>query len=320
MPQPTASDFHVNVPLTNISVAYIQRADHFIAGKAFPRVPVTKQSDRYYRYDKGDWFRDEAQKRADATESAGSGYNVSSTDTYFCDVEAFHKDIGPQAKANADSVFNLETDATKFVTQRLLVRQEVEWVNTYFSTGVWATEDGSTAAWSDYTNGDPIGDMEDGKQSILGVTGFEPNTLIMGYAAWRAIKHHPDIIERVKYTGGPDSDVKKALADLFEIENIMIAKSIRNTAKEGQTASFQFNHGGKALLAYVNPEPGLLVPSAGYNFVWTGVSGGLGADIGIDSFEMRELGPAQRVEGQIANDFKVIADDLGYFFPTASTF
>jgi hypothetical protein len=47
MPNPTQADLHVNVPLTNVSIAYIQKADAFIATKVFPKVPVSKQSDLY---------------------------------------------------------------------------------------------------------------------------------------------------------------------------------------------------------------------------------------------------------------------------------
>ena len=71
--QPTANQVHINRPLTNISVAYIQDDTHFIAGKVFPEIPVDKKSDLYFRYKKEDWFRDEARPRADGTESAGSG-------------------------------------------------------------------------------------------------------------------------------------------------------------------------------------------------------------------------------------------------------
>jgi len=48
MPQPTARDVHVNAPLTNISIAFLQTQDSFVASRVFPSIPVTKQSDRYY--------------------------------------------------------------------------------------------------------------------------------------------------------------------------------------------------------------------------------------------------------------------------------
>ena len=60
MPNPAQSDLHVNVPLTNVSVAWMQDKATFIADKVFPRVPVQKQSDLYWKYSKSDWRKTEA--------------------------------------------------------------------------------------------------------------------------------------------------------------------------------------------------------------------------------------------------------------------
>jgi hypothetical protein len=75
MPQPTASDAHVNMPLTATSVAWMQDQREFVNDRVFPVVPVQKQSDRYYVYDRDNWFRAQAEKRALSSESAGSGFN-----------------------------------------------------------------------------------------------------------------------------------------------------------------------------------------------------------------------------------------------------
>jgi hypothetical protein len=56
-----------------------------------------------------------------------------------------------------------------------------------------------------------------------------------------------------------------------------------------------------------------LTPSAGYQFAWTGVSGGLGSTIGTSQFRMESI-KSDRVEAEIAFDNKVIAADLGYFW------
>jgi hypothetical protein len=56
-----------------------------------------------------------------------------------------------------------------------------------------------------------------------------------------------------------------------------------------------------------------LTPSAGYSFSWTGVSGGIGSTIGVSSFRMESL-KADRIEGEMAFDNKVIASDLGWFW------
>jgi len=144
MPQPTRADVHVNRPLTNVMVAYMQDLKAFIADKVFPIVPVMKQSDRYFKYTKGDWFRDEAKKRAPGTESAGGGFTIDNTPTYFADKYAFHKDVDDDTRQNADQPLNLDRDATNFVTRRLLLRRERAFVTNYFGTGIWTGGTGGT--------------------------------------------------------------------------------------------------------------------------------------------------------------------------------
>jgi len=309
--QPTVQDVHVDAMLTNISIAYMQSQDAFISSKVFPVVPVDKQSDKYYTFPKNDWFRDEAKKRADSTESAGGGYTLSS-DSYFCDVWAFHKDVGSQTRANADQQINLERGAVQFVTQRLLIRQEIQWVTDFFTTSKWGTDLTPSNLWSNYATSDPLEDVETAKETILSTTGFMPNTMVMGYQVYRKLKNHPDIIDRIKYTTA-ENVTPALLARMFEIDNLYISKSIKATNNEGETAAYAFTHGKHALLCYVNPSPGLMQPSAGYTFAWTGVSGALGATVGVDSFEMRKI-KAVRYEAEMAFDNKVVASDLGYFF------
>lgn len=314
MPQPTSSDVHVDAILTNISVAYIQEQGNFIANRVFPSVPVEKQSDKYFKYTKGDWFRDEAQLRAPSTESAGSGYSLS-TDTYSTAVYAFHKDVDDQVRANADSPINPDRDATTFVTQRMLLRQEIDWNTNYFTTGIWDTDKTggvNFTQWSNYTSSDPIEDIEAGKSTILTNTGFMPNTLVLGYDVFRQLRHHPDIVDRIKYTSS-EVPAEGILARLFGIDRVLVTRAIKNSGAEGAANSFAQVHGKNAALYYVAPSPGLLTPSAGYQFVWRGVSDGMGQNIGITRFRMPEL-RADRIEAQMAWDYKVVSTDLGYFF------
>jgi len=322
MPQPTISSVHVDAILTNMSVAYMQRAENFIADKVFPIVPVDKQSDLYFKYTKNDWLRDEAKVRADGTESVGSGYNIT-TEPYYADVYAIHKDIGDQTRANADAPINVDREAVEFVTHRLLTRREVQFVDDFLTTSKWANDvtgvasspsSGQTIQWSDYTNSDPINDIEEGKQDILSVTGLQANTLVLGYEVFRILKHHPDLVDRIKYTSA-QTITEDMLARMFDIERVLVSKSVRATNQEGLTEAYSFTQGKTALLAHVAPSPGLLTPSAGYIMTWTGVSQGLGATIGTRSFRMESL-RATRVEAELAFDNKIVASDLGYFWNT----
>jgi hypothetical protein len=311
MPQPTAYDTHSDAILTSISVAYMNNQTSYIADKVFPLIEVDKQSDKYYTYNKGDWMRDEAAKRAPASESAGGGYGVN-TQSYMADVFAFHKDVDDQTRANTDNPLQPDREAALFVLQRMLLRRELQWVADFFTTGIWGTDSTPSSLWSDYTNSDPIEDIETGKQTILGVTGFLPNTLVVGYQAFRKLKHHPDVIDRFKYTSSSNI-TPEILARLFEIDRILVCNAIKNTGAEGATDAFSFINGKHALLCYVAPSPGLLTPSAGYTFAWKGVSDGLGYSIGTTSFRIPEK-RVDRIESQMAWDNKVVGADLGYFF------
>jgi hypothetical protein len=320
MPQPNINSVHIDAILTNISVAYLQNQDNFIADKVFPVIPVDKKSNKYFTYTKNDWFRDEAQRRAPGTESAGGGYNLS-TGTYSCDVFAFHKDVDDQTLANADTPLNPLREATEFVTRRLMLRRELQWVSDFFATSVWGTDitgvagtpsAGQTKQWSDYTSSDPISDIENAKSGILSATGMEGNTLVLGYDVFKALKNHPDLVDRIKYTSS-QTITTDMLAAMFDIPRVIVAKAVKATNNEGATEAYSFAHGKKALLCHVAPQPGLLTPSAGYSFSWTGVSGGLGATIGTSQFRMESI-KSDRVEAEMAFDNKVIGSDLGYFW------
>jgi hypothetical protein len=333
MPQPTQTSVHVDAVLTNLSVAYLQKVTNFVSGQVFKVIPVDKQSDLYFIYEKGDWFRDEAEIRADGTESAGSGYTLANGN-YFCPVYAFHKDIGDQVRENTDNPLDPDRDATQFVTQRMLVRQEVQWASDYFTPTAsgapqtWANEVVGAGqsnpnslptftCWDDYAGSDPINDVENGKQAVLQNTGFLPNVLVIGYQVWRALRNHPEIVDRIKYTSA-DVISEQLLAKYFQVDKVLVAQAIVNTAKEGQANDFAFIMGRQALLAYANPNPGILQPSAGYQFTWTGVSDGLGQNVGMSRFRMQHL-RADRIEAQMAWVNKVIGSDLGYMFDYATS-
>lgn len=311
MPQPTASSVMVDALLTNISVAYIQQAEDFIAAKVFPQVPVDKQTGKYATYTKNDWFRDEAQRRGPSTESAGSGYNTSNA-SYACDVFALHKDISDMIRANAQTPFNMDRDATAFITQRILLKQEIQFAADAFAASIWGTDSTPGNLWSDFTASDPISDIAVGKRTILGNTGMLPNTMVLGYQVWEKIQNHPDFIDRLATTNDKVL-TEEIFARLIGVKRVLVAKAVKATNVEGETAAYSFVHGKHALLCYVEPSPSLLMPSAGYTFVWQGVSQGMGQNIGIKSIPMPWL-ESTRVEGQVAFDNKIVATDLGYFF------
>lgn len=318
MPQPAHSEMHTDSILTNISIAYLQEQSRFIATKVFPIVQVAKQSDKYYTYPKAQWFTDDVKRRGDAAESAGSGYTLS-TDSYYCDVYALHKDIGHLTMANFDQPLDPMRDAAEFITQQFLQRMERQWVTDYFAASIWGTDRtlSGTSQWSDETGSNPFDDVELAKETVLKNTGRPINTAVIGHQVLRYLKNHPDIVDRVKYTSA-NVVTTELLARLFELDRVFVAGAIKNTANEGATATMDFTFGKHVLFMHVAPRPSTLTPSAGYTFSWNKPNNNAGAQSPVTIARWyNEDRKAWRIEGESAWDNKVVATDLGYFLKDA---
>jgi hypothetical protein len=319
---PDARQLHISTPLTNISVAYIQDQSQFVADRVFPQVPVQKQGDIYYSYKKGDWFRTIAGVRAPATESPGGGWEVENF-PYYAPVYAVHKDVDDQTRANADNMFNIDRDATLWVTGQLLLKRDRLFNDSYMKTGVWSTNltgvAGAPAAGQfqrfDVAGSDPIGTMTTYSTNVAEATGFTPNTLVMGLQVFNALRNHASILERIKYTERAIA-TEDLLASLFGIQRIFVMRAIENIAPSGAPDAMRFMNGKTMLMCYAAPTAGLLQPSAGYTFAWTGLLGAGAFGTRIKRFRMEAI-ESDRVEGEMAFSMQVVAADLGIFFDSA---
>lgn len=327
MPQPTLGDVHVNRPLTNISVAFLQESAgvEFVADRAFPAIPVENKSDLYYTYKRADFNRDEMQKRALSTESAGTGYGLDSTSTYNCDVWALHKDVDDQIRANSDSPLAPDRDATIFLTNKGLIRRETLWAQSFFKSGIWTGEvagaagaDSTHVVYWDTGESSPIKDIRHAKTEMrLNSGGFAPNIGVFSRAVFDKLVDHPDFIDRTKYgqtAPNPAMATRQIIAEILELEEVLVMDAVYNTAAEGASESNAFIGGLSAALFYRPRNAGLMQPSAGYTFNWTGLIGSTGgAGVRIKTFRMEHLA-SDRVEIDMTLDMRVVSKDCGFFF------
>ena len=332
MPNPTQSDLHVNAPLTNVSVAYIPKRTDYIATQIFPIVPVMKQSDLYHKYTKSDWRRTDAQKRAPGTRAVRSYYKTLA-DTYYAQVYSVAKPIDDQTRANADSNFKLEKEATEFVTNQLLLKRELDFVTTFLSSGSgWAkTYTGVSAApstnqflqWND-AGSDPLTDIATWKLNFRELNGFDANTLVLGPRVRLALKNHPDIIDRIKYTqrGVITDDLLAALLDVERLFTMYATQAtgpqINDPEDQDAAATYAFladSAGKTCWFGYVAPQPSLMQPTAGYTFTWKGYAGN---DQGLRIKRYREEDiESDTIEGGMAYSMKQVATDMGVYVASA---
>lgn len=309
---PTAGDVHVNKPLTNFAQKFMQDDAAFVGMRGMPNAPSETQSDLYYTFDRADFYRDEARERADGTESAGGGFTLS-RDPFFCRVWAFHKDVTDRQRANQDSVIRLDQSATQFVTQKLMIRREVLFRDTFFTTGIWGTDLSPSTKWN-AANSDPIAEIRTGLRTVHGNTGFRPNRMLIGRPSWDALQDNDDVLSRI--VGGSTKDIpaivkKELIAQLFELEEILVFDSVMNSGPLGGAESTAFIGADNCLLYYAPRSLGVDQPTAGAMFSWTGLFGMTNNGIRIKKFR-NEPTASDRIEGEIALDFRKTSAALGY--------
>ena len=318
MPQPSFSEVHVDRPLTSISVAFLQNGQ-YVAPQVFPIIRTSKASDSFFTYDRDYWFRSgQVLQRAPGTESAGSGYTIS-TSTYNTVRIAIHKDVDDPTRDNADEPLDLNREAAEFTAMQIAIDIERRWAGDFFTTSVWNADTTPGTLW-DVATSDPIADIEARALVVMENTGLRPNTLVLGAQTWSdGLKNHPDLLDRIKYTqrGIVTADL---LAAALDLQRVLVATATSNTATEGATGSYDFIAGqNDALLLYTPPNPGRLTPAAGYTFVWTGAAGA-DNEMGVRTkrFRMEEI-ESERIETETWFDHVRIAQVLGEFFSNVAT-
>lgn len=326
---PTQNPVHVDKMLSNVAVAAFQDNSNFVAGSIFPDVPVAKQSDRYAVIPAGDFNRDEMQRRADATESSGSDFTLS-TDSYFCDVWAHHFDYGEQARANADTEFQVESNITRFLTQKGLLRKEKLFVENFYQDGVWSSTFTPSTKWED-TAATVIKDVRGviTRQGII-TGGFYPNVIVTTQPCIDAILETDDVLNRVLYSGGGVNGVADPslanLAELFGVDEILVLNAVENTAPReyvedsdasGRKVPVEINRlfadTNSMLLLYRTSSPGTMVPSAGYTFSWSGLTGQAGMGTRMLSYDIPLTAGGRRVEIEMSFDMKTQSKHFGTF-------
>lgn len=321
MPLLTPSAVHIDQPLSNLTLAYVQEQTNFVADKVFPVVGVQRQSDKYYIYDRANMNRSgDVKKLAPRTEVNRIGMAISNA-AYYADVYGIGMDFDEQTIANEDAMLEVRAAGAQTLINRVLIEREEQFASTFFNAGVWTTDVTPANLWSDYTNSTPISDVTNGSRTMqLTSGGFKPNTMVVGKEVRDILVNHPDILARLN--GGstinnPALITDGKLAEIFGVENFFVMEAVKNGAVEGLAESNAFIGGKNALLVHTPRASGLMTPAAGLTFAWNNIPGVNNLGITVESFSdeaLKRQQVAEHIQVKMAYDMKVVGADLGYFF------
>ena len=324
MPQPSLESVgSLNRPLTEISIAEVQEAEAFGATQMMRDVPVAKKSAKYRTYAPGFFHRSEVQKVAPGGRYPRSGYELSS-DSYSCDVQGVEMPIPDQSRENEDETGDLDRDAAIWGTHQMLLRREKDFLNSYFTTGVWTGGTGVGGAgttpatkWN-ASSSTPLENIRAELTSMQVKSGRRGNVVGMPRPVWDVLVDHPQLVGRL----GNDERkfVQRAfVAALLEVEDVVVFDAIENTAAEGAADVNAFIAGTDDVLILYRPRsPSQLTPAALYNFVWSGFSGAGPAGNRVMTYR-DEVVESDIIRTQFAYDQKLVAPDMGVLLPDVLT-
>jgi hypothetical protein len=308
---PDVSMVHVDTALTNVSIAYHNA--QFVADAIFPPIPVTKQSNKYFIYSK-DRFRVMADARRPGARANEINWTLS-TNTYYAEGHALAQAIPDELRANADQAIDVDVDTTETLTDLIFLQREILAANFAMNAAniTQNTTLSGTNQWSNTSSPDPVTTVEEAKPLIQQQIGLAPNALLVSYPVFTALRNHPAIIDRFKYTQvgvlQPDH-----LKSAFNVDFFFVAAAIMNTAGEGEPDNFVNVWGNNALLWYKPPAPGRRTVSLGYQFTWL-----FGAN--TNGFLVKryreESRTADVVETQLYYDLQLVAPQAGYLWLSA---
>ena len=260
---------HVNQPLTEISVSFLQELDSFVADKACPLVQVKKESDSYYIYDRVSFINDDGMERANGAvaREVDQGYSTSS---YQLMEHAGRMLVTDRDLANADAALQLEIDATKILTEKLMIEKEND-LGALFNTATFTNALSAATAQQFSLNtvtSDPLVLVLTATVIAWNASGKRPNHGIAGNRVFNAIKVHTSILDRIKYVQVAQP-TEGLIASLFDLKNLYFSRSIDQQRLENKNnpVSPSASMADVDMLLYWLPQsPGLRMPATWYTF------------------------------------------------------
>lgn len=234
----------------------------------FPRVEVNARGGQVIQFGK-ESFRLYSAKRAPGamTVSVGFGYEG---EAYWLEQEALDAKVPREHMEDATQVpgIDLGKRSTNMVMHMLTLNLEAQQAKLACDPANYDANHKMAFSGSDFwsdPNSDPVEDVETAKEVVRRASGVEPNRLVVSKPGFNALKFHPKIVERFKYTTS-ESITAKMIANILDIETLAVGKSVALTSPDPD-AEFDDVWGNDAVLAYVPDEPqGAEEPSFGYTY------------------------------------------------------
>lgn len=167
---------------------------------------------------------------------------------------------------------DMASRAVNSVMDKMNLALEIEQAELASNPAIYAANNQLMLAGSSCWSNDlsyPMEDIDNAKDQVRITCGLEPNVLVLSNAGFKALKRHPKVIERFKYTTS-ESITTKMLAGLFDLDDVAVGKATYVEGPE-DNAKFKEVWQDNAILAYVpTQDMAMEQPSFGYTYTLRG--------------------------------------------------
>lgn len=306
--------FPLQEELTQISLAYTN--EELVADQVLPRVPVASRAFKWLKHEKHERFN--IPETIVGRKGRPTEIEFTATEEASTILDYGVDDLVPaEDTLSAPPGVNPLGRATEGCTEAFLLDREKKVADSIFAAATYPVGNKVTLAggtqWSDFVNSDPVTAMLSAWDGML----IRPNTLVLGQAVWTKLRQHPKIVAAIFPAGGNAAtggivQGLQNLANLLEIERVVVGKGWVNTAKPGQTPTLARLWGKHCAALYLNPSAG---PTNGITFGFTATWGTRIAG-SMDEPKVGLRG-ATRVRAGESRRELIVASDVGYFFENA---
>jgi len=256
----------VDPVLTSIAQGY-KNAD-FVGGVLFPTVKVGARGGKIIQFGKEDFMLyNTGRAPGQNTKRVSFGHQGL---PYVLESHSLEGQLPIETMQEAAAVpgIDLSTNTINATQNIIALRLEKQQADTARNAAAYSASNkitlSGTSQWSDYSGvSDPVAVIEAGKEAVRKKIGKRPNLAVIGAAVFAALKQHPKVVDRMKYTGR-DVATPELLAQLFDLDEVRVGDAVF----ADDAGNFTDVWGKDVVLAYVEvgtvQEKGK--PSYGYTY------------------------------------------------------
>jgi len=295
----------------------------FIASRVLPLITVAKQSGTFGKVEIKELLNITDTKRAPR-----SGYNRDdmqfTSDTYACLEYGAEEVVDDRESEMYADYFDAEVMAALRARDRVLREYERRVSAAIFNATTFTSYTTSVSnEWDSnhYSDATPISDVETAVQALYG-RGVKANALIVTWTTFRHLRQMDDITAVIAASGAggpiePSKITPAKLAEVFDLDYVLVGDAQYNTAKKGQSASL-----GKvwddeyAMVCRIPTSQDIQEPCLGRTFHW--IADGSSSDATVESYR-DETVRGEVIRARFDVDEKILWTEAGQLLDNITT-